>query len=110
MINLNMPRRQTWDVGTTAHVRDYTGSVLCWGALDMRDLLRAANGQALPLLGNVDEYDDTVFNRQQLRVVIGELDQIARTSSGLDPQLQELDGMVARVQERPHRYLVFNGD
>jgi hypothetical protein len=97
-------------VGTTAFVRDYVGSVLYRSALDVREVLRAASAQALPLLGNVDEYDDTVFNALQLHVISGELDQIARESETLSLQLQELQRMVARVQERPHRYLVFNGD
>lgn len=97
-------------VGTTALVRDYGGSVLHQGKLDMRGVLRVASAQALPLLGNVDEYDDTVFNSLQLRVISGELDQIDRTSGALDAQLGELEHMMARVREHPHRYLVFNGD
>lgn len=80
------------------------------GSLDMRGVLRAASAQALPLLGNVDEYDDTVFNALQLRVISGELDQIARASEALGPQVQELQHLMARVREHPHRYLIFNGD
>lgn len=47
-----------------------------------------ASVRALPLLGRSDAYDDTVFNRLQLRVVVSELDHLARASSGLEPQLQ----------------------
>nr|WP_146177685.1 hypothetical protein [Sphaerisporangium cinnabarinum] len=97
-------------MGTTALVRDYRGTVLILGNLDLRAVLRVARGQGLPFLGNVDEHDDTVFNGHQLRLVADELEQITRTSPGLEPELQELTGMVELVDERPHRYLVFNGD
>ncbi len=91
-------------------MRDYRGSVLSLGNLDLGGILRVATGQGLPFLGNVDEYDDTVFNRHQLRLVADELEQIARTSPGLERGLHELKEMVELVAERPHRYLVFNGD
>jgi hypothetical protein len=97
-------------VGTTALVRDYRGSVLSGGNLDLRGIFRAAAGQGLPFLGNVDEYDDTVFNRHQLRMVADELDQLARTTTVLESELQELRELVAQADQRPHRYLVLNGD
>jgi hypothetical protein len=76
----------------------------------MGRLLRAARERTLPFLGNVDEFDDTVFNRLQLRVVGEELEQISRTSTDLGPEVREVQTLAALAGERPHRYLVFNGD
>lgn len=97
-------------MGTTAYVRNHSGTVLRRGRLEMRELLRAARGQSLPFLGDVDEYDDTVFNRRQLRAVGDELVQIVRTTDDLDSEVRELQGLSALAEERPHRYLVFCGD
>jgi len=84
--------------------------VLLRGQLEMTGLVRSANRLALPFLGNVDEFDDTIFNRLQLRVVGAELDEISRTSSDFGAEVRELEDLVSLVQERPHRFLVFNGD
>lgn len=97
-------------MGTTTYVRDYSGTVLQWGQLEMGKLLRAARVQAMPFLGSADEYDDTVFNRLQLRAVADELKQIRRTSNDLGPEVRELEVLAALADERPHRFLVFNGD
>ncbi|MCL1869353.1 MAG: hypothetical protein FWF90_02940 [Promicromonosporaceae bacterium] len=97
-------------MGTTAYVREYGGTVLLRGQLEMTGLVRSANRLALPFLGNVDEFDDTIFNRLQLRVVGAELDEISRTSSDFGAEVRELEDLVSLVQERPHRFLVFNGD
>ena len=75
----------------------------------MRDLLDCARQVHLPLLGLVDEYDDTVFNGMQVSVIVGELGTLAGDGV-LTQALEELMIMAAVVQERPHRYLVFNGD
>jgi hypothetical protein len=96
-------------MGTTVYVRDFRGAVLQRGVVDMQDLLDRARQAHLPLLGIVDEYDDTIFNGMQVSVVVRELGALAGDDA-LKPALEELEAMAGVVQERPHRYLVFNGD
>ena len=74
-------------------------------------LCRRASDLALPMLGHVDEYDDTVFNRAQMRAVTPELTALADESSlNLAEAASDLLSLAAQVERRPHRYLVFNGD
>ena len=96
-------------MGTTVHVRDFRGELLQRGSAEMGGLLAAARQARLPLLGSVDEYDDTVFNRSQVALVLEELDRL-ELSADLEHARSELISMAVRVQQRPHRYLVFNGD
>lgn len=96
-------------MGTTVYVRDFRGKLLQRGATDMGRLLVAARQARLPLLGSVDEYDDTVFNRSQVALVLEELDRL-ELSANLEHARAELISMAVGVQQRPHRYLVFNGD
>ena len=60
-------------------------------------------------MANVDEYDDTVFNGRQAAVVADELHELSHRGLG-GPVAEEVLQMIRRTQERPHRYLVFNGD
>ena len=96
-------------MGTTVYVRDFRGNLLQRGATEMGGLLAAARQACLPLLGSVDEYDDTVFNRSQVALVLEELDRL-ELSADLEHARSELILMAGGVQQRPHRYLVFNGD
>ena len=65
----------------------------------------------MSMLGHVDPYDDTVFNRTQMRAVTPELEALA---AGSPPEVaqaaSDVLALVAQVDEKPHRYLVFNGD
>lgn len=96
-------------MGTTAYVRTYSGEVLDRGRHDLVPALRVAQQIGLPFLESVDEYDDTVFNRKQLAVVIKEFD-ILRQSGVDEAVIGEVTRLVELVRVRPHRYLVFNGD
>ncbi|GEL98528.1 hypothetical protein CTE05_20750 [Cellulomonas terrae] len=96
-------------MGMTAHVRDFRGEILDRGGRDVRELVDAARRAGLPFLANVDEYDDTVFNRMQAAVVADELHELSHRGLG-GPIFDEVLQMIGRTQERPHRYLVFNGD
>lgn len=78
--------------------------------LSLGDVVREARQMDMPMLGNVDQYDDTRFNRMQMKLVSDELLKLASTLSGdkLDV-IVELLVLVELVKERPHRYLVFVG-
>lgn len=65
----------------------------------------------LPLLGSVDQHDDTRFNRMQVGLVLSELKALAEVLSGENVvALGELITLAELVRERPHRYLLFVGD
>ena len=78
------------------------------GILDLRGVLRAVRTARLPLLGSVDEYDDTVFNRAQVALVLYELDQL-ELPEDMQPMRSELAAMAAEVRRSQHRYLALNG-
>lgn len=65
----------------------------------------------MPMLGHVDQYDDTVFNRAQMRAVTPELTMLAADSPPEVTQAaSDLLALAAQVEQKPHRYLIFNGD
>jgi hypothetical protein len=63
------------------------------------------------MIGYVDPYDDTVFNRSQMRLVVPELHRLAEESSGNEAQAAlEIIDLTSRIERKPHLYLLFNGD
>ena len=97
-------------MGINIFVRDYLGGKLLEGSLDVRGVIAAAEARDLPLLASVDVYDDTTFNRKQSARLRHEIDALSGQSDDLDALLTSLSEAVAVVDEKPHRYLVFNGD
>ncbi|MFE4263755.1 hypothetical protein [Streptomyces sp. NPDC056883] len=82
-------------MGISVQVRTFTGVVeaTCVHP-SIADLCRRTASQNLPLLGYVDPYDDTVFNRSQLRVLIPELRALADSSV-----TEEAEAVFDRVDE-----------
>ena len=97
-------------MGVTIYVEDYSGEVLLRDSLDMRGLLEAAEERGLPLLASVDVYDDTRFNRRQSTRLAHELGALAGRQDELAEAIASLKAAIDVVGERPHRYLMFNGD
>ncbi|WP_157803635.1 hypothetical protein [Luteimicrobium subarcticum] len=75
----------------------------------MTRLLKEAQLRELPFLAGVDEYDDTIFNRRQTHTVALELVEL-REMTEIRNQVEDIEAAIGIVQQRPHRYLVFNGD
>ncbi|HEX3791684.1 MAG TPA: hypothetical protein VHW44_27735 [Pseudonocardiaceae bacterium] len=74
-------------------------------------LCQRASRLGMPMLGFVDPYDDTVFNRSQMRLVIPELRKLADDSPADEAQAaRELIRLASRIEHETHRYLLFNGD
>ncbi|MEU5153169.1 hypothetical protein [Glycomyces sp. NPDC021274] len=74
-------------------------------------LCELASTKKLSLLGCVDPYDDTTFNRAQLKLLIPELEALAEDSNGdVADAARELLALTALVDRKPHRYLIFIGD
>ncbi|WP_030694678.1 hypothetical protein [Streptomyces globisporus] len=99
-------------MGISVQVRTFTGTVeaTCVHP-SIADLCRRAANQNLPMLGYVDPWDDTVFNRSQLRVLIPELRALANDSAAEEADaVHEILALAAQVECKAHRYLVFSGD
>jgi hypothetical protein len=62
------------------------------------------------MLGAVDPYDDTRFNRLQVQTVRNELRQLADLTEDVTAAACELLSLVDLVDLRPHRYLILVGD
>jgi hypothetical protein len=97
-------------MGMTLYIRDFRGEILHRGERDVGELVDAARQTGLPFLANVDEYDDTVFNRLQLSVVADEMCELAGLELAGLAVVEELEQMIEKASARPHRYSVFNGD
>jgi hypothetical protein len=104
-IMARMPMSVKVETNTGERVASCTHS-----ALDR--LLARAEEMRLPLLGLVDPYDDTIFNRFQMQRVVPELTKLrdsACTSEEAEAAAQLLV-LTQDVDAKPHRYLVFIGD
>ncbi|MGW1913218.1 hypothetical protein ACWCQS_21395 [Streptomyces sp. NPDC002076] len=93
-------------------VRTYTGEILATSVHPgIGAICESARKRGLAMLGCVDKYDDTVFNRTQVSHIRGELLQLHELCEADEAAaLSELVKLLDVVSERPHRYLVFNGD
>ncbi|MFJ9618844.1 hypothetical protein [Streptomyces noursei] len=99
-------------MGMSVIIRSYTGTIeatCCHPALDA--LCQQATQAGFPGIGNVDKYDDTVFNRSQMRLVIPELTQLSLSvPTPVAEAAEEVLAMARTIERLSHRYLVFNGD
>jgi hypothetical protein len=93
-------------------VEDYSGELIAsclHGSLNA--LCRLAHRLEMPMLGYVDEYDDTTFNRRQMILVRAELESLRGAASTREQDaVAELVSLIDLVELKPHRYLVFSGD
>jgi hypothetical protein len=60
------------DVTVVSNLGEVRGRV---SGVEINDLCRRASEAGMPMLGYVDEYDDTCFNRSQMRLLIPELER-----------------------------------
>jgi hypothetical protein len=76
--------------------------------------LISRNGEAerTHCLQYIDPYGDTVFNQQQVRRLVQELEEL-RSTTRVEKEaalVDRLRAMAEQVLEEPHRYLKFVGD
>ncbi|MEU8611133.1 hypothetical protein AB0C29_24415 [Actinoplanes sp. NPDC048791] len=93
-------------VRVTSNIGEIRGNA---GGAEINRLCERAAAAGMPMLGYVDEYDDTYFNLSQMRLVIPELEQLAGSASpdesGMAQQLLALARMVSM-----HDHMIFIGD
>ena len=79
------------------------------GGTEINRLCERARQAGMPMLGCVDEYDDTHFNLSEMRLLIPELEELAGSSSPAEAtmaaQLLELTKTVSI-----HDQMIFVGD
>jgi hypothetical protein len=99
-------------MGISVQIRAYDGTIEATcihpaiGALCQR-----ASRLEMPMIGCIDPYDDTVFNRSQMRLVVPELRRLAEEAPDGEAQAAlDIIGLTSRIDRKPHRYLLFNGD
>ena len=66
-----------------------------------------------PMLGHVDPYGNTIFNRSQMRAIVAEIDRLVGTSAVNEQQsefLLQVKELCAEGLARQHRFLWFLGD
>ncbi|MFD8321472.1 hypothetical protein [Kitasatospora purpeofusca] len=96
----------------SVNVRTYTGETLaaCTHPA-IGGLCRRAAALALPMLGHVDPYDDTWFNKSQMRLLVPELRALIDSTSAPETEAAaEVLALAEQLELKPHRYLVFVGD
>ncbi|WP_380282511.1 hypothetical protein [Kitasatospora purpeofusca] len=96
----------------SVNVRTYIGEILavCTHPA-LGDLCRQAETFAMPLLGYVDPYDDTWFNRSQMRLLAPELRVLIDSAPAPEAEAAaEVLALADQLERKPHRYLVFVGD
>jgi hypothetical protein len=93
-------------------VRDYAGELVARSTNPgIGPLCDVAAELGLPFLASVDRYDDTSFNRNQMRAIRAEVDSLLEDESEMVRRAaSELLELCEIVDRRPHRYLIFNGD
>ncbi|MFI1583664.1 hypothetical protein [Embleya sp. NPDC020630] len=98
----------------SVNVRTYTGQTpaVCTHPA-INDLCRRAETLALPMLGCVDPYDDTWFNKSQMRFLVPELKTLIDSTSATEAEIEaatEVLALTEQLEHKPHRYLIFSGD
>ncbi|MGW5257560.1 hypothetical protein ACWERW_32215 [Streptomyces sp. NPDC004012] len=99
-------------MGISARVQTYTGDTVAVSTNPaIAALCRRAAALAIPMLGYVDPYDDTWFNKSQMRLVVPELKALLDDAPAAEAEAaDELLTLAAHLERKPHRYLIFNGD
>lgn len=78
----------------------------------LQHLLPTQPNDQIKLLGYVDWYGDTIFNRGQMKAILADLDQLSKNA--VDPEhahlLKRIKQLAERCSAEPHLYLRFRGD
>jgi hypothetical protein len=95
-------------------LRNYSGETLASLPCAYMPLTSVADREMYPILGHVDPYGRTIYNRLQMQTLVEELDRIRAAGSDLDAErLAVIDGLrelCVKGLHRPHTLLWFLGD
>lgn len=78
----------------------------------LRNLLRSGSGQPHDLLGYVDPYGNTIFNRLQMKQFLAEWDHVAERARTAEEKalVAGVKALAQRCEAGVHLYLKFIGD
>jgi hypothetical protein len=95
-------------------LKDRTGEVLAQMPRPYVPLVSWADRTEYPILGHVDLYGNTIYNRAQMETLVAELDRLRQLLAEPDERARAIvDGLqevCAEGVRNPHRYLWFVGD
>jgi hypothetical protein len=98
-------------VPISADVIDHSGNRVDLVARPgINDLVDHARAEGMPMLGWVDPYGHTTFNRLQMQLVRPELERLQADVPALSELVDQLLALTDIVAQRPHRCLRFLGD
>lgn len=95
-------------------LKDYSGNVLARLDRTYVPLVTWDDIKEYPILGHVDSYGNTIYNRAQMRTIQTELQRIQDAFPQLDSDssevIEKLKELCSEGMKRPHRFLWFLGD
>jgi hypothetical protein len=103
-------------MGMNVVLQDERGKPLAPAISDERNalprILAAAGADKFPLLGHLDLYGDTTFNRQQLDAVAQEWSSLMPYARSEDEMsfLRAVRALIERGRGEVHQYMKFIGD
>ncbi|TDC59224.1 hypothetical protein E1258_18735 [Micromonospora sp. KC207] len=101
-------------MGTSVALKDQLGRVVLVAERPYPRLVSWTDRVEFPMLGHVDPYGNTIYNRGQMESLIMELDklQAVRPEVFLNDGgfVQDLRDLCLAGIRKPHRYLWFVGD
>lgn len=101
-------------MGISVILKDQTGEVLVRLGKPYLPLVGWADRSEFPMLGHIDPYGNTVYNRGQMNTLLLELervrDNLSTTEVDKEKDIEELDSICTEGMKKPHRFLWFVGD
>jgi hypothetical protein len=101
-------------MGMSVVLKNRTGEVLVRLPRPYVPLVSWTERAEYPILGYVDPYGNTIYNRGQMETLMEELVRIRQASLELSEDTRaSIDGLLelsAKGVQKPHRYLWFIGD
>ena len=95
-------------------LKDRSGRVLMRLTRSYIPLVSWVDRTEYPILGHIDPYGNTIYNRGQMETLMAELERVWRASldadDGAKAAIDGLRDVCAEGLKRPHRYLWFLGD
>lgn len=101
-------------MGISVVLKDQAGTVLASLEEPYRPLVSWADRSKFPILGHIDPYGNTAFNRGQMETLLTELKRIrgalSEFNNDKELMIQKLEDICADGLRKPHRFLWFVGD
>ncbi|WP_433270957.1 hypothetical protein ACQPZF_11205 [Actinosynnema sp. CS-041913] len=100
------------EVAISVVLKDGAGTVLIRMDRPYLPLVGRTDRDQYPMLGHVDPYGNTIFNRGQMATLVAELERVSKAGPQGERSAvaKELVAICVEGQRKPHRFLWFIGD